>query len=85
MPTSSIPIAGDPGGLELVERGDTRAQPEVRQAVVTDTGSGFRQPVDIPLVEPNAVAERHLRPEQTEAVDVFHRRTAAAPPAYSFW
>jgi hypothetical protein len=25
------------------------------------------------------VAERHLRPEQAEAVDVFHRGAAAAP------
>jgi hypothetical protein len=25
------------------------------------------------------VAERHLRPEQTEAVDILHRRAAAAP------
>src|SRR5215831_17692844 len=37
---------GDPGGLELVEGRDTRTQPEVRRAVVTDTGSGFRQPID---------------------------------------
>src|SRR5215472_956744 len=41
---------GDPGGLELVERGEARTQPEVRRAVVTDTDSGFRQPVDVLLV-----------------------------------
>jgi hypothetical protein len=41
---------GDSSGLELVERGDARAQPEVRRAVVTDTGSGFRQPIDVPFI-----------------------------------
>ena len=45
----------------------------------TDTGAGFRQPLNIRLVEPDAVAERHLRAEQTEAVDILHRRAAAAP------
>ena len=46
---------------------------------MTETRSGFREPVHVMLVKPNAVAERHLRPEQAEAVDVFHRRAAAAP------
>ena len=46
---------------------------------MTDTGPGFRQPLDVPLVEPDAVAERYLRAEQAEAVDVLQRGAAAAP------
>ena len=45
---------------------------------MTDTGPGFRDPLDVVLVEPNAVAERHLRAEQAEAVDILHRRATAA-------
>ena len=47
---------------------------------MTDAGSGFRQPLDVALVKPDAVAERHQRPEQAEAVDIVDR-AAAAPPA----
>jgi hypothetical protein len=46
---------------------------------VADAGAGFRRPLNVRLVKPDAVAERHLWAEQTEAVDVFHRRAAAAP------
>jgi len=47
---------------------------------VTDTGSGL--PLDVSLVEPNAVAERHLRPEQAEAADVLN--DGALAPARVF-
>src|SRR5207302_1575956 len=56
MPLVDPDRGGDAGGLELVERGNARAQPEVRRAVVTDTGPGFRQPIDVRLVKPDAVA-----------------------------
>jgi hypothetical protein len=81
---------GDPGRLELVECRDTRTQPEIRRAIVTDMGPGFCQPLDVSLIEPYAVAERHLRSEEAEAVDLLHRAAATPPPpprrwAYSFW
>ena len=66
-------------GLEDVQRRDAGAQAEIRRAVVADAGAGLGDAIDVRLVQPDAVAERHLRAEQAEAVDVLKRRSAAAP------
>ena len=77
MPASSRPIAVlMPACLEVVERGDARAQAEIRRAVVAHAGPGRRHAVDVLLVEPHAVAERHARAEHVEAVDVLDRGAA---------
>jgi hypothetical protein len=70
---------GDALGLEMIERRDARTQAEVRRAVMAHAGAGLGQPVDVALGKPHAVAERHVRPEHAEALDVFDRGAIAAP------
>ncbi len=67
-------------GLEVIERRDAGAQPEIGGTVVTHACAGLRHAVDVCLAEPDAVAERQMRPEHIEAVDVLHRCAFAAPP-----
>jgi hypothetical protein len=41
---------------------------------MTDGRPGLREPLDVRLVESDAVTECHLRAEEAEAVDVLNRR-----------
>jgi hypothetical protein len=66
--------------FEGVERRDPAAQPEIRSAVVADTGPGRGDAVEIGLVGPHPVAQGQKRPEKAEAVDVIERGT---PPPHS--
>jgi hypothetical protein len=52
---------------------------KIRRAIVAYAGASLGQTVNVPLVEPDAVAERHLPPQQVKATDIFDRGPAAAP------
>ena len=64
--------------LEPVERQHAAAQTEIRAAIVADVGVRLGQLVEIAFRQPDRVAERRLRPEQAEALDVVDSAAAMA-------
>jgi hypothetical protein len=65
-------------GFEAIERRHTGTQAKIGRAIMANAGAGLGEPVNILLIQPNAMAERHVRPQQAQAVQIFHRRAAAA-------
>ena len=61
---------------ERVDRRDPRGEPQPRGGVVADRAAAARDDVELRLAHPVAVAQRHVRPQQAQRMQVLDR---AAP------
>ena len=45
---------------------------------MANAGAGLGQPINILLIQPDTMAECHIRPQHPKAVQIFHGRAATA-------